>query len=397
MKDFNRESFQALENYIKKYKDNVTDNNASKAISEFDESWNTIVDETYENQSKYAIALVILSIANYNIQKNIKENLDVLSKLISEFSAKIKSMPGVKQTLFYNLGGCWYKLGALYYYKVIEAFKTYIYYQIVPSAHKCYYPTAYAFRKCNTFLYQALVNEQLYISSPTTFNDPFDCPIRELLNNGTEISYLMRQAYTDCLKIACFTSNIKLPYQKEPNNPSSIVSNEKKHKRDRAEFLNTLMWAHYADSHSGICIKYRFYESISSLGSFDKNIVSYFNDVRYSKKDMRLYSKLNTINVEDAFFLKGKEWEYENELRFLYYDANGKGEHSTIDIPNCIEAIYFGLKCSNKDRDTIINLMKNKKVVIKDIYGNTKENPVKFYQMVIDKKQFGQLKVEKIK
>ena len=112
---------------------------------------------------------------------------------------------------------------------------------------------------------------------------------------------------------------------------------------------------------------------------------------------MEQYSQKDIIGLEDAFFLKGKEWEYENELRFLYYDANGKGEHSAIDIPNCIEAIYFGLKCSKKDRDTIINLMKNKKVVIKDIYGNTKVNPVKFYQMVIDKKQFGQLKVEKIK
>ena len=103
------------------------------------------------------------------------------------------------------------------------------------------------------------------------------------------------------------------------------------------------------------------------------------------------------FGLEDAFFLKGKEWEYENELRFLYYDVKGNGEHCAIDIPNCIEAIYFGLKCSMYDRDAIINLMKNKKVVIKDIYGNTKVNPVKFYQMVINEKHFGQLKAIEIK
>ena len=77
---------------------------------------------------------------------------------------------------------------------------------IITSSHTAYSPTAFAFRKCTNFLYQSLVNEQLNLSSPTTFNDPFDCPIRELLNNGDDI------------KIADYVGNVlwKYDYQNHP-------------------------------------------------------------------------------------------------------------------------------------------------------------------------------------
>lgn len=39
---------------------------------------------------------------------------------------------------------------------------------------------------------------------------------------------------------------------------------------------------------------------------------------------MSKYSKKDSINLEDAYFLKGKDWEYENELRFLHYDLNNQ-------------------------------------------------------------------------
>ena len=158
------------------------------------------------------------------------------------------------------------------------------------------------------------------------------------------------------------------------------------HKNDKDEFLNELMWAHYADSHKGICIQYNLPDYMSKLRNENGSIVSYFNDVKYSDEDLGSYSNKDAISSEDAFFLKGKKWEYENELRFLRFDLNGKGEHETIKIPNCIEAIYFGLECSEKDKETIINIMESK---------NLKKS-VEFYQMEFDDQHFGQLKAVKI-
>lgn len=392
-----------LEQYIETYLEKVTTDNAQQAIEKFDENWEKFVgylaDETPSRQSKYGLALVILSVAYYDLPTTTEKNLNHLSELINKYdiNENVKYQLGVKQALFLNLGLCWHKLG--YDNRAIEAFKKDNYYLITLSSHTSYRPTAYAFRKCTTFLYQALINEQLNLSSPTTFNDPFDCPIKELLNNGDDISALQLQAYKDCLKIVCFTSNVKLPYSKDPNDLGSYpISDEKKHRRDKKEFLNELMWAHYADSHRGICIKYRFCDSISQLSGENESVAAYFKDVKYSNGDMSKYSKKDSINLEDAFFLKGKQWEYENELRFLHYDLNNQSDYGTIEIPNSIEAIYFGLKCSSKDKEAIQNIMETKKFIQKDLSGNIiTDSPIKFYQMTLDYKHFGQLKAVKLK
>ncbi len=393
----------SLEQYVQKYHEKVTAENAGQVIAEFDESWKHFTkymnDETPKRLSKYGLALIILSVGYYELKDTNERDIIRLSELIGDFDLddNVKYKFDVKQILFQNLGLCWHKLN--YDNRAIEAFKKYIYYLIIVSSHTAYSPTAFAFRKCTNFLYQSLVNEQLNLSSPTTFNDPFDCPIRELLNNGDDISKLQLQAYKDCLKIACFMSNVKLPYPKDHNNFfSELVYNEKKHKKDKKEFLNTLMWAHYADSHKGICIKYRFPNSMSKLGCDGNGIVAYFKDVKYSSEEMSKYSKKDSINLEDAFFLKGKDWKYENELRFLHYDLNNQDTYGAINIPNCIEAIYFGLKCSDKDKETILNIMSPKQFVQKNIEGNVStKKPIEFYQMVLDKKHFGQLKAIKLK
>lgn len=393
---------EKVETYIKNYLEKVTADNAQQCMKDFDEKWKTITaymaDETPDYQSKYGLALVIFSVANFELPNISEKNIAFLSDLIYQYDKdeNVKYKFGVKQSLFFNLGSCWHKLGKLYYSQAVEAFKKYVYYSITQSSHTSYRPTACAFRKCTTFLYQSLINEQLNISSPTTFNDPFDCPIRVLLNKSEGVYSLVNQAYQHCLKIACFSSNVKLPYSKDFNSPP--IFNEKKHRKDKKEYLNSLMWGHYADSHKGICIKYRFCDTISQLGSNNPNVVAYFKDVKYSDGDMSKYSNKDSITLEDAFFLKGKQWEYENELRFLYYDLNGNSDYGTIDIPNCIEAIYFGLKCSNKDKENIQNIMRSKRFIRKDLNGKELSNSaIQFYQMELDYKHFGQLKAVRLK
>ena len=166
---------------------------------------------------------------------------------------------------------------------------------------------------------------------------------------------------------------------------------------DKDEFLNTLMWAHYADNHSGVCIKYTFDTSITQLGSDNSSIISFFEDVKYSDDDLEKHSQMNYISLRDSFFLKGKQWEYENELRFLYFDMKGNGEYQQIDIPNCIEAVYFGMRCSENDRRTIKEILRGKKFFEKDIEGNIiNTRDVEFYKIERDKSHFGELKAIKI-
>lgn len=45
-----------------------------------------------------------------------------------------------------------------------------------------------------------------------------------------------------CVEVACFVKNEKLPTHED-------FTNKPKHEGDEPEYLNELMWAHYADSH----------------------------------------------------------------------------------------------------------------------------------------------------
>lgn len=397
-----------IKSYISKYNNIIERCEPQKVIDDFKEEWKILTkykedrdhpfdpDKTMIRDSLYGFALYLYAVAYYRIDKDLQlENLQKLEQLILAFEKDkdVKYLFPRKSLLFYELGRCCHKVGQDDY--AIKYFKKYIYYSLHEFYTK-YSTTAYAFRRCSTFVYQSLINEQLNVSSPSTFNDPYDCPIIELLNNGDEISQLIRKALLESIKIACFVKNTKLPYQKG-DNIEKVESDELKRKGDKDEYLNSLMWAHYADSHKGICIKYQFPNDLSVLVSQNNGKLSFFHDVEYNNEKLREYSKKESIRPEDAFFLKAEDWEYENELRFLHFDLNGSGLYKSIPIPNCIEAIYFGLRCPDVDRDTIMKIMKEKQFEKKDIYGNVESTEsVKFYQMKVDKNNCGSLVAEEI-
>lgn len=415
---------ELLDKYIDDYFEKVTADNARQVIDDFDDNWRIItayrVDDTPEHQSKYGLALVIFSVANYESPDTGEKDIAHLSELIHQYDAdeNVKYRFEIKQSLFFNLGSCWHKLGQRYDDDAIWAFKKYLFYLLNQSNHHSFAGlSAYGFRKCNEYLYKSLINEQLNISSPSEFNDPFDCPIFVLLQiYGDDVNKLILKAYNDSLKIACFSNNRKLLPEKRNelsqqekdkkwsiSGIGSILLDENgnpvyqnKRKGDPEEYLNSLMWAHYADYHRGVCVKYHFNKGMTNMITNNDRVVSYFRDVKYSDEDMGRYSDKDSISTDDAFFMKGKDWEYENELRYLYFDIESKGKHKQIDIPNCIEAVYFGIKCPQSDKDTIMKILKDKKLVTYDLKGNRTEKDIEFYQMKLDYKHFGRLMTEKL-
>ena len=398
--------FSEIKRYIIKYETKIGQCKPEDVINEFNQGWKVLTkymgdkkkpfieSETWTD-SQYGCALNLFAVAYYRLENLEQKDVETIEELILEFEKdeNVKYFFSRKAYLFYELGRCWHKVGRDDY--AIKYFKKYIYYSLY-IFNKRYSTTAYAFRKCSTFVYQSLINEQLNVSSPSTFNDPYDCPVIELLNNGDEISQLIRKAYLESIKIACFVKNTKLPYQKG-DNIEDFVSNEPKRKGDKDEYLNSLMWAHYADSHKGICIKYRFPNDLSVTLGDNTDFLSFFRDVEYDSEKLGKYSKEEGILYKDAFCLKVEDWKYENELRFLHFDLENSNPYKSIDIPNCIEAIYFGLKCPDVERETIMKIMKEKQFVEKDIKGKVKRTEsVKFYQMKVDKDYCGRLVAEEI-
>ena len=392
-------NYNEIISYIGKYENKVSKTNAKEVIDSFKEEWVNSIDYMFPGKDigqKYGNALIVYSDGVFELETLSTDEVELLSERIKFFDEKksVRYQLGIKTALFINLAQCWYRLGDKYRKNIIDSIKKYIYYLIGCSYNTSYSPSAYKFRTCNKYLFQSLINESIGLTSPGYFNDPFDSPILELLNNDEEFSQYIRQAYNDCLKVSCFSSNIKLPREDEKTH--QIIHKEEKLKGAPPEYLNELMWAHYADSHKGVCIKYHFPNSFTKFVHNNDIITCFFNDVIYSDSDISQYSKKDRINMKDAFFLKGKQWEYENELRFLYFDVNGREGYKVIKAENCIEAVYFGLRCSEEDKTTIMNILKDKKLITIDLEKNQTESSIKFYQMEVDKEHFGQVKDKEI-
>lgn len=389
---------KSLDAFITKYQDTLSAQNTTAVIKDFQQDWVQIISYTNDLKEvaldvKYGRALLLYSAAVYQLDKIQEKDVNVLSECIETFNKDrvTEYRYPLKAQLYGNLGLCWHRLDK--HKEAITAFKRHLYYLLLQSSNILYNPTAYRFRSYSEFLIKSLEDETIGLSSPTTFNDPFDCPIIELLDSSEKVAALIRQAYNDCLKIACFSSNTKLPYSDEKTQKRI---QEEKQCGSMPEYTNELMWAHYADSHKGVCIKYHFPTTLTRLADGKDRVMCYFKDVNYSSQDLHQYSGKDSINLYDAFFLKGEKWAYENELRLLLFDINGRPGFHSITAKNCIEAVYFGLKCPQKHRDKIRDLLKDRIYEKVDPQGNKTQHAIKFYEMIIDKQHFGQVTTRKI-
>lgn len=381
---------------------------ADKTVDEFLKNykvWKEVVGYKIngeDGEQLYGAALSTFS-ANLCLSNHIAASTtQLLRDEIGEYESKVEYKYGYLDVLYSNLVVALHKISLSSDDELKGLLKKAIYYSQAGANHTSYQLECYAYRSASDYMIDALKNEKLSMSAPTTFNDPFDCPILELLNQyGDAISKLIREAYQECLKITCFVKNTKLELKFDEDGNRFL---EPKHANDPEEFLNELMWAHYAKNHTGVCIKYHFHNDLTKFADKSKRQIAYFRDIEYTS-DMDVYRKNGSINLRDAFFAKGKAWEYENELRLLAYDPNGSGDYACIDAKDSVAAVYFGLKCPKDKRNEIMNILKDRKWVNEiwerdEVKHETvtirEEHPVEFFQIEIDETHFGKLKAARI-
>lgn len=407
-KDLSYVNINQIEQYVKKQHTDAA--GADQAVEEFIASYTTwrdivgyILPGSEDGEKLYGAALCTFSGNLYYSTRLSADTVQILREQIEAYDDAVNYVYAYKHLLYSNLVACLHKSDLASNEELKDLLKKAVYYTIAQTNNTSYQGIdCYAYRSVNEYMMDSFKNEQLSMSSPTTFNDPFDCPILELLNQyGDELSKLMREAYQDCLKITCFVKNLKL--ERVVNEDGNLVR-EPKHDNDPDEYLSELMWAHYAKNHTGICIKYHFKSDITKFADKSKGQIAYFRDIRYTS-DLYGYAEADSINMRDAFFVKSTAWEYENELRLLAYDPKGSGDYSSIDAKDSVAAIYFGLKCPKDKRDEILAILKNRTWVSERRKWNSttdtfedviEERPVEFYQMEIDKEHFGKLKAVKI-
>ena len=127
--------------------------------------------------------------------------------------------------------------------------------------------------------------------------------------------------------------------------------------------LNTLMWAHYADSYKGCMLGFQHIDELSTpFAAAEK--VRYIDHppIIGSAVDFYLYGPSPEQNKETRlaiYHTKRKDWKYEKEWRVIHKVPHADGElHTDFKFyPQELKSITFGLKIAQDDKDKILKLV----------------------------------------
>lgn len=361
------------------------------ALEEWRPNWQNLRNMYFERvfpQVFISYALACLSLKDYDGATKI------LEEGIMELSHRdFKYYFGEKATIYDLLVNCYVANGDIN--KAYEAALEKIF-NLLYASNNLHFDNFefYAFRSFSEFALKDLENETLSLCSPSLFNDPVDTPLfpwihyqkedarmritnKEALKNKLAYLDVMEKAY-DNIRVRCLVRNIMVPHREGRDSGIPLDS-------DR-EYANTLMWAHYANNHTGFCVKYVLPSAFTTSSPNDDEwimlrpltyvdtfpLIDDFGNIR------------NDITFYEAMLTKQKKWEYEHEHRLLYFNRKGSPDYPTPKLPvGSIKAVYIGVRASEKDKQRLFDALKDR-------------TEVEVYQMQISSKDMYRLVAQKI-
>ncbi len=213
----------------------------------------------------------------------------------------------------------------------------------------------FSFRSFTEYSWKDLKDNTISLVHPSMFNDPLDPVMLRWLTmkidgaSGNEREYycMLKKAF-DGLRIRCFVYSTM-----------GIGA------------IDTLMWAHYADSHKGFCVQYQLDGALSLIR--DEESTTFLEPIVYSD----FSSGISSLSIEDALFHKTRNWAYENEYRLVHYSNKDESEkkEGVFLLENCLpKAVYLGAKCTEDNAFKMQLLLRNKDVALYQMeYDYTRE------------------------
>jgi len=241
---------------------------------------------------------------------------------------------------------------------------------------------------------RVLTKNELYLASPSDFNDPFDCRIApnfKLLDTKEKI-----QRYVDEATIRHFETltkqnrDLKFEMKRiEERLTNNIEDVQKDHEKQLFNTQDTyygilslscrwdsiLMWSHYANNHKGYCVGF-WEEKLRNSNLFGSGgQIHYYPENEYPLIDP--FEKDQIENILHETQSKAYDWKYEEEFRIkkLFFPKIPTKEDRIITIPDdFISEIILGLSITEEDENEIIEIAKAKGI---EVY-KTEKVPFKF-------------------
>lgn len=202
--------------------------------------------------------------------------------------------------------------------------------------------------------------KRIFHQRPSEFNDPFEMehriPITEgvcsILRKELQSKYpaFASEAIDNIISKATATEDFAEVRIKDFIERGQIV--EPTVSCFSAEKSLLLMWAHYADSHKGMCIEF----DLNALRKCGFNIyeVFYQKELPVVNMDSVWTGDFEKEEIwKSTILTKSKDWDYEKEYRSILFDPK-----EFLEFDNkCITGIFLGARISDEDelyiKDTI--------------------------------------------
>ncbi len=223
-----------------------------------------------------------------------------------------------------------------------------------------------------------LLKGELFFPSPTMFNDPFDSIVPfEIVGTEDEINEAIKEDIDRRYPQLPEEKRKELvdKYCKEQNyKDQSQLFQTHLDRREKIygvcsfseEANNPLLWAHYADSHEGICIGIDTDEIINQpYFPYGELIIIIRGQVTYHKawpvlpyhiipnsRDNRTTEELQESFIQ-PLLVKPDNWEYEKEWRLLSLGANN---YKIRIEPSAIREVVMGLKMPLEKKREVVKI-----------------------------------------
>lgn len=217
----------------------------------------------------------------------------------------------------------------------------------------------------NGYSIDILQKDEIHLSTPDKFNDPFDCSIiftKTLVNFYEFLDDFIKPEFGESKteEIENIFSEI---FKSENNEMLSMFNSGLKNDMYITCFSeykdSILMWSHYADNHRGFCIEYDF--SSFDYSDYRTRLLypviytdSIFDATEYFQSGFEEGNTYNNFMITYAAITKSTVWDYEKEWRYVL-PLGPSNDSKFLSVPKP-KAIYLGAKVSKENKENIIKL-----------------------------------------
>jgi len=226
----------------------------------------------------------------------------------------------------------------------------------------------YHYTKFITAIEHILPAMKLKSNSLKNMNDPRENQLWSF--PGRNVNY--PEIYPDTYSEEC---HIKHQYKLGDEIRKSVQAISFVQNKTGKGFMNEMMWAHYGENHTGICLEIdeQVFREENNITDEKLRPIKYENvrkpfitwDPKCSKQEN--ISRISRRYYKELYLTKSTYWEKEEEKRLIFFD-NFDCKNRYFKINNSLKGIYLGLCFPYGFRAAVDTHIKNDETKIYDLY-----------------------------